>query len=538
MFSLKVFLLFFCSSGFRCRGCDRTRVYFESRNFYSVLRWDEVELPGQDVRYSVTYHEYGNNSQPHLECQNISEPSCDLSSVMTNIHMRYFAKVLVGGVCFGQYVGFVPFEKTVLGAPDVTVTAAESSLGVTLAPPVGPQNRSMSEITCWESCPRDSRPSIVYIVHFTQPEFQSGRVYKNTSGVITVNHVKKGAMYCGVAMYQLAHPVAKRLSENATFCLTLPGMTWIRLVLGVSAAVALVVLGGVGLVMCQQYVTRKRNLPKALIISKTRSPNFSPAPKVQISDLTVSTEPPLNKDMDTPVLRKAAALTQGSYAAQDCRAQDWRDHSYTNQHVAPIKPGDRTSDSCTSYSMVVGVMVPQDPEEFDSGLGRSLSPGADSSPGDAFQDLGDARSELERSVLPVSRGADGRLEFSSLVFQPLLPGVSPTTPPVTASTPASETAPLLTDLLFRDDSGCAEQDLGPDYTRAYLPNRVPCFKPAPVGVATDLSSNYRQNWVPGILPDPPLKVPEHPQEPEEGVEGSAQSFGGMFLDGWAVEIHS
>lgn len=31
---------------------------------------------------------------------------------MTNIHMRYFAKVLVGGVCLGQYVGFVPIEQS------------------------------------------------------------------------------------------------------------------------------------------------------------------------------------------------------------------------------------------------------------------------------------------------------------------------------------------------------------------------------------------------------------------------------------------
>lgn len=48
-------LLFVCV-GCWCQSCNLTKAYFKSKNFFSVLHWDAVDIPGQTVLYSVQYN--------------------------------------------------------------------------------------------------------------------------------------------------------------------------------------------------------------------------------------------------------------------------------------------------------------------------------------------------------------------------------------------------------------------------------------------------------------------------------------------------
>ncbi|MCJ8745508.1 hypothetical protein PDJAM_G00131010 [Pangasius djambal] len=570
-----LFLLVWCS-GFCCNGCNMTKVYFDSRNFHSRVHWNEVKIPGQEVRYSVKYHVYGERSKLMIGCQNISEPFCDLSSVMTDIRSKYFVKIMADELCLGEYIHFIPLEKTSLEAPKLSVIMGGSSLTVTLTTPMGPQNHSIREISCWERCQDSGKSSVNYIVSLTRPESEAGKVFQNTSGMITMSHLDMNTEYCGIVLYELTHPSIKRQSENTTFCVTLPAADkpWIPVFI-VSALVALFLLITLAWILCQQHVTRKRNLPKALqIMSMNTTPNFNPDPKVEITTVMLYTEPPWNtvkSDLALPdSLPESKAVGNAGYAAQDYHNQDWHCHSYTNEHVAPVS--DRSAESCTSYSMVVGVMVSQDREELsscanDSGLGDSISPGLSScTEEDLFQvisnsepeedlDMIEPDSTSELLVLPVLRGTNGILQFSSLAFQPEASNVNHSSeimPLVARSTTAGERTLLLTDLVSMDESDWTDNETSSKYRKAYLPNGVPqsCLElPSSKTISTillsDSTSNYRENWVPGILPDP---LPNDRNcivsdnqlheltEPEEDVDESPSEPEAVFLGGWMVQI--
>ncbi|XP_027025780.2 interferon lambda receptor 1 [Tachysurus fulvidraco] len=573
MWPLRVLLLLVWCSGSWCESCNMTKVYFESRNFHSTIRWDEVKIPGREVRYSVKYNIYGERPRMMNGCQNISEPFCDLSSVMTDVRSKYYGKIMADGICLGEFMQFVPLEKTVLEAPKLSVITDRSTLTVTITTPMGPQNRSIREISCWERCQESGKSSVNYIVHLTHPEFEAGKVYRNTSGIVTLSHLDMNTEYCGVVLYELTHPYIKLQSENTSFCQTLPvaDKPWISIFI-CSALVVLFLLIILPLIVCHQYVTRKRKLPETLIMSKNTTPYFNPDPNVKITTMKVFNESPWNTikpelaSSDMPEKIKAVNITVG-YAAQDYHDQDWHCHSYSNERVAPVR--DQSEASCTSYSMVVGVVAPQDREELsscaaDSGIGDSISPGLSScTEEDLFkvirhaepdEDLGiiEPVSSSELLVLPVSRGANGKLLFSNLTFQPIDLNVnnsSELVPLVPRSSPAGERTLLLTNLDSADNSDWTDNDSMPEYRKVYLPNGVPqtClqFPTLSKVLLSDCTSNYRENWVPVILPDPLLNdtnciVPNSElhefAEPEEDIEDSPSDLEEIFLGGWMVQI--
>ncbi|TSK20177.1 Interleukin-20 receptor subunit alpha [Bagarius yarrelli] len=541
-----------------------TKVYFESRNFHSRLRWDQVKIAGQEVRYSVKYNVYGERPQPMTGCQNISELFCDLSSVMTNVRSKYNGKIMAGELCLGEFMHFVPFEETILEAPTLSVITAESSFTVSVTTPMGPQNRSIKEISCWERCQDSGKSSVNYIVSLTYPETDAGKVFTNTSGTITLSHLDQNTMYCGVVLYELTHPYIKQQSENTTFCVTLPvaDKPWIPVFIG-SALVAFFLLNILLLILCQQYVTRKRKLPKTLQIMSTYPiPDFNPDPKVKITTVKVFNESPWNTVESELALSRVPkniqAVTNQGYTAQDDHDPDWHCHSYSNEHVAPVR-----AESCTSYSMVVGVKAPHDREELsscanDSGLGDCISPGLSScTDEDLFQVI--SHTELEDDpgmsesystskilVLPVSRGDNGKLQFSSLAFQPMVSNIdhsSEIIPLVATSTPAGERA--LTDFISIDESNWTDNELRPKYRKAYLPNGVPqsCSElPSGETIFKVLlsDSNYRDNWVPGIqpdlLPEDTISIVDSQLHELAETEEDIDKLEASLLSGWMVQI--
>ncbi|XP_058232900.1 interferon lambda receptor 1 isoform X2 [Hemibagrus wyckioides] len=577
MWPLRALLLLACCSGLSAtESCNMTKVYLDSCNFHTRLHWDEVKIPGREVRYSVKYSKYGDPLQMMIGCQNISKPFCDLSSVMMDVRNKYYGRIMADGLCLGKFEQFVPIEKTTLEAPERSMITAGFSLTVTVTTPMGPQNRSIREISCWEKCQEETESSVNYIVKLTHPESEAGKEFKNTSDIITLNHLHVNTEYCGVVWYELTHPYLKRQSENTTFCVTLPGAykPWIPIFI-LFALVVLFFLIILPLILCHQYVTRKRKLPKMLVMSKNTTPDFNPDPKVEITTVKVHSKPPWNTNKPKPASsavpeKKKAGIDVVGYIGQDYHNQDWHCHSYSNEKVAPVS--DKSAKSCISYSMVVSVIVPQDREELsscanDSGIGESISPGLSScTDEDLFPVISRAQSEedlgmmepvstSETLVLPVSLSANGKLQLSTLAFQPVVSNVnknSEIVPLMPRSSPAGERTLLLTDLVSMDNSDWTDNDSRPKYRKAYLPNGVPqTFSELPSCetiskvLLSDSTSNYRENWVPGILPDP---LPNATNcmvansqlhefaEPEEDVEESPSKLEAIFLSGWMVQI--
>lgn len=300
------------------------------------------------------------------------------------------------------------------------------------------------------------------------------------------------------------------------------------------------------------------------------TPNFNPDPKVEITTLKLYTESPWNNIKsdpalpDVPVESKVESKT--GYAAQDYHDQDWHCHSYTNELVALVS--DRSAESCTSYSMVVGVMIPQDQEELsscanDSGLGDSISPGLSScTEEDLFQvlsnevqeqglDMIEPDSTSNLLVLPVSRGANGTLQFTSLTFQPVVSNVNHSSEIMPLVAPAGKGTLLLTDLVSMGESDRTVNESSSDYRNAYLPKRVPqaslelpYTETISKVLLSDCTSNYRENWVPGILSDSLsndrncIVTDNQLQElvePDEDVD-SPSEIEATFLGGWMVQI--
>lgn len=310
------------------------------------------------------------------------------------------------------------------------------------------------------------------------------------------------------------------------------------------------------------------------------TPNFNPDPEVDIATVKVHTVSPWNPIKSGPalhnVLVESKAKSNAGYAAQDYHDQAWHCHSYTNGQVAPVS--DRSGESCTSYSMVVGVMVPQDREELpsfanDSGLGDSISPGLSSCTEDNLfrvisnvdseedLDLKETDSTSELLVLQVIRDVDGKLQLTSqinsskLTFDPVTPTVTHSSeilPLIGTSTPVGERTLFLTDLVPMNESDCTDNESSSDYRKAYLPNgvpqtslKLPFTETISEVLLSDCTSNYRENWVPGILPD---LLPNNRNclvsdnqlhelaEFESNADDLPSKIRAVFLDEWMVKI--
>ncbi|XP_017551241.1 interferon lambda receptor 1 [Pygocentrus nattereri] len=556
-------LLLLCCSGYWCHDCNMTRLYFESRNFHSMLYWDEVDIPGQNVLYSIEYKQYGELWHPMVECQNISATSCDFSSVITDIYMEYYARIMINSMCFETYKPFIPIQLTTLGAPKVSVSTAESSFTVMVTTPMGPQNKSVKEIS------RDSSGQlhVNYEVRLTHPASKAQQKgTRNTSGVITLSNLEVNTEYCGTAFYLWTHPSSLKQSESTTFCVTVPAKPWMHMFI-VPGLIALFLLITLALVLCQLYVTRKSHLPQVLIMPKSNNPPCYSDPKVKLDDVRICSESPWKFDKPEPglcpVMEESKDVNDGgSYAAQDCHGLPWRCNSYTNQQVVPVENCSQSNDSAISYSMVLTSMVPK--ESPNSANESSKLPGTTSCAGGG-SDLQNERpaqgwdekhpdSNSEPLVLPVSRVANGKLEFSQLTFLPelqspsgLLANTSEITPLITGLTSAGERTPLLTDLITMDKTEWSNGGLASDYGRAYFPNYVqqncpvvPSTDAIPLVSLSDCTSSYRQNWVPGIPLESQFSNSETEQltesEEEEEEKESLSRLGPIFVDGLVVQI--
>ncbi|XP_073728716.1 interferon lambda receptor 1 isoform X2 [Misgurnus anguillicaudatus] len=377
---------------------------------------------------------------------------------MTDVTSRYHAKITVDGLCVGD-IEFIPYRQTILEAPDVSVSWNETSLNVTILPPMGPDKRSMKDISCWGICQHPMK----FTVKLTQPKFAVGREYKSTSDSVLVWPVEKDTKYCGDVVYSLTHPMSPRQSDTKSFCVTTSASnTWFHLVL-MPALLAVLLLIILSTVLCQQSMKGKRSWPKALVLPKKKLSFYSEPldeiSKVQVCPGFVGNSPNLDVDQE----KSKVVSNCSGYASQNSRDLQW-----TNSDEE-MSADCSSPEHSVNYTMVVGVRPPEESSDDDqthetiSELSLKKKQNSDS----VSQELTISDSINKPLVVPVIPDANGLLQFKGFLFQP------------GSESLLGDRTPLLTDLII-EDSSCNST-----------------YRPVNVSDFSTVTSNYRQNWLPG-----------------------------------------
>ncbi|XP_016374979.1 interleukin-22 receptor subunit alpha-1-like [Sinocyclocheilus rhinocerous] len=519
MWPLRVTVFLLCFTGCWGQSCNRTKAYFESRNFFSVLHWDPVDVPGQTLLYSVQYNHYGKPYEPVTWCENISTPVCDMTDVMTHVMSdvtsKYHVKVSAGGRCLGE-VMFTPFWETTFAAPQLSVTSNQTHLNVTVSPPMAAWNCSIENIGFWGK--GFQRSSIKYTVRLTHPESLAGKVFEDTSRSVFLWLVETDVQYCGDVLYTLTHPGRSSPSENASFCVTVSApKSWLHILIW-PCLLALLLLIVLPIMLCQLSVKRKSSLPKPLILPKNSSPAFCSYPRDDISKVEVWSGFVATVDpqavFPTP---KSEIVVNDAYASQEPCDQEWT-------HDQPDIPVQDSPESSVHYSMIVPVQISIEPPSD----GTTDETHSDSFGPESISSFSIRHSDTENNsgplVVPVRPTKNGALQFHDCLFQ-CDTGQNSPEPSQDSEGLSGEQTPLLSDLVQKD-SRCSS---------SYLP----------LHVSDVVTSNYRQNWLPGI----PLEGQQdqrtyvmrtdHLQdstEPDEDfIDEEEPRVGVIFLDRWMVE---
>ncbi|XP_052473807.1 interferon lambda receptor 1 [Carassius gibelio] len=464
MWPLRVTMFVLYFAGGWTQSCNRTKAYFESRNFFSVLRWDPVDVPGRSLLYSVQFNLYGKPYEPVTWCQNISTPACDMTDVMTHVMSdvtsKYHAKVSSSGQCLGEVV-FTPFWQTSLAAPQLSVTSNQTHLNVTVLPQMTAWSRSIENISFWGK--GFQRPSVKYTVRLTHPESLAGKVYEDTSRSVLIWLVETDEQYCGDVMYTLTHPGRSSPSENTFFCVTVSAPnSWFHILIwpGLLALLLLIILP---IMLCQLWLkSQKAEKPKALqILPKESSHVLCLDPRDCISKVEVWSgfDEKLEPQAVFAPWKSKMLDNEASYASQEhC------DHEWTrNQPDIPVQD---SRESSVHYSMCFPARNNEDATDETS---------SDSCGPQSVSTLLIAHTENSSGtlVVPVRSAKNGALQFHECLLQ--------------RDTGQSFPAPSQDSEGFTGDRTPLLSDRGQNNSS---------FRP--VHVPDVVTSNYRQNWLPGI----------------------------------------
>ncbi|XP_077077638.1 interferon lambda receptor 1 [Siphateles boraxobius] len=450
MCPLRAAIFLLCFAG--CWCCNLTKAYVKSKNFFSVLHWEAVDIPGQTVLYSVQYNLYGTPYRPVTWCQNISAPVCDLTDVMSDVlssvSVKYHVRITVGGLCMGDVI-FAPFRQTTLAAPQLSVASNQTHLNVTVSPPMIPWNRSIENVM--------SRVGVEYTVHLTHPKSVDGKVFKDKSRSVFIWLVETDVQYCGDVVYTLTHPAWSNHSESASFCVDVSASNSRFHILMWPGLLVLLLLIILPITLCQLYIKTKRSLPKVLILSKNASRPFCSNPPDDISKVKVWSGFVGNCDPQPISWQKSEIVVNvTAYASQE---------PYRCHQDVPVPD---SAESSVHYSLCLPVQSFSEP----SSDGRAHETSSDSIGSAPVFSLPDTERSSETLVVPVRPAENGVLQFHGL-FQFDADLSSPDADQESEGL-TGEQAPLLTDLVQR------------------------CHSYLPVHVSDVVTSNYRKNWLPGI----------------------------------------
>lgn len=571
MWSLNVMiLLLFC---YACLSTGKGKVFFESKNFFNVLHWDtaEPDIPGENVLYSVRYRRHGEAQQEVTQCQNISALSCNLTLETPLVHdVQYTAQVFVNGKSLGSTTRFNPLADTTFSPPILETRTSESTLSVKVALPLGPGGISIADIIAKSRM--SSETAILYTLQITHPQW-AAYVNQSTSGQFVIS-MKKQTKYCGYVYYRTSLEWGRKASDNAHFCVKLPGdhqLHWI--LVGVAVVVGLIILSTI--CMCT-YVKggKSKSMPRALEAQKATRRVFKyPDDSLIISELKLGSSS--ENTVYASIRMKSSVPSAGpeGYSPQGVLSDACSDSTGSSVDIdlgsAMPNPGSTSAQSSDIYG-AVAVHVPEEENgDFqaiseDSMTSDPLLPSSLTSWNNnemsatlVLSDVDPGESDPPRTlVLQTLKDMNGQLKLHMIGD--------------TASPVSLERKPLLRDLIdskdgpsFQDldtsewsDSGCEDSTFNsptqPNSNSSYIPTQ-------PVGVYVQQGAQrplpppesvYKPNWIHSTLhefastescEDTRTNYPRtwtglKKEEEHEDNEGNARVDSLYALGKWGIQI--
>ncbi|XP_024059401.1 interleukin-22 receptor subunit alpha-1 isoform X1 [Terrapene carolina triunguis] len=238
---------------------------FSSTNFENIFKWEsEADTPPGTV-YEVQYKRYGDEDWlQKSECQNITQPFCNLTNETENFRERYYARVraIVQNCCSSDWVcsqRFYPREDTTIGKPEVKYVPSVRSIKFFIQPPYTPlRDEDGSQLTVEDIYSRFDTIDY-HVMLFSQKTHQEWEKNENNKE-FEVSNLNPDTAY-NVTIY-LKH--LEKRSQPRVFCVsTLPDTTWLLYCVGGITFAT----GSLFVVVCYviyKYIKQRTARPKSL----------------------------------------------------------------------------------------------------------------------------------------------------------------------------------------------------------------------------------------------------------------------------------
>ncbi|XP_041844438.1 interferon lambda receptor 1 isoform X2 [Melanotaenia boesemani] len=362
-------LLLFC---YACFSFGNSEVYFISKNFFNVLRWDPVKpaFPGQKVLYSVQYcNDFDEQCEIKKECQNMAGLSCDLTAETPSVHdVHYVAKVCVNDTSCGFSTRFKPLRDTILGPPILSTHTTASSVYVDVTLPQGPDGESIADIIT-KSKDGFSKTVPLYILKITKPEWAE-QVYESTTNHFDIKMRYNQTEYCGYVVYKPKSEWGSSESENASFCFRLTDDQLVNLKWPLVSVAVLGAMLIISVVCMYSYVNGgKPKEPQALeTFSKPNKAILYPDGKILISKVLLYT--PSEEMVCTAIQEKQKVPSQmsGGYSPQNIPSYICQQNADLPEDTGACSttpdPESTSAQSSEIYSQVAVHVTPEADEDF------------------------------------------------------------------------------------------------------------------------------------------------------------------------------
>ncbi|CAN9513855.1 unnamed protein product [Ophioblennius macclurei] len=505
-------LLLFC---YACLSTCKGKVFFESKNFFNVLRWDPVEpdFPGQDVLYSVRNGIYGEEQTEIEQCQNISAVFCNLTEETKFVHdTQYVAQVYRNGKFLGSTIRFKPLTHTTLGPPILKKLTSESTLSIHVTLPSGPNGVSIADIII-NGRKSSSKTVFLYTLTITQPKLDA-HVSENTNGSFVLD-LKQQGEYCGNVVYRPSPEWGRKESEKADFCVTLRHNPVHWILVGVGIVAGLIMLSAVCICTYVNGGKPKSTLQALEVQKATTGVMKFPDKNLIISELKVNSQ-----------IKLTSSVSEG-YSSQGILAVAWSDSTGSSVSTGGDMAMPNSENTSAQASESYGAVVVHAPEERNRDFQANSEEGAVSDPllssnrtnwnlkilpgAPTFPDVESGESSPDRTLmLQTMRDQDGQL---------MLHIIGDCASPV-----STERKPLLLDLIhckddpsFQNsdtsewsDSGCEDSSITSP-TQPYCNSNYIPTQPGGVYVQQQsqgrlthdatLEPSYMPNWILSSRPD-------------------------------------
>lgn len=395
-------LLLFCYACLSV-GTGNGRVHFISKNFNNILHWEAVEAsyPGEKMLYSVKYwSDAAEKYQMKEECQNITVLTCDLTNETQSFpDVYYHAQVYVNGRLLGRTISrFKPIAETVLGRPTLSTHTTVSSLYVNVTLPLGPKGVSIADIIR-NSKHGPSKTVIVYTLYITEPHW-AALDNETTNGRFVINLKNNKTKYCGHVVYRPFSERGRKVSENASFCVTLPDdhqmiLPWVFASAALLVAIVTMSIGW----MCN-YVKggEKTKMPKSLetnvgtqckVLQSPESPIISKPVFGTVNDPTVYAT--IQVKPHVPI------VWSGGYSPQDIPCQAWQGNTVSSVDTVVNSPMPQTLDVSGQSSEIYSTVAVHVCEEGNDEDFKQLT----------MEDRGTRTTPLPSSIETSDKGGNG-----------------------------------------------------------------------------------------------------------------------------------